>query len=69
MEAEPDPLVPSRKEGPQGLPGALTVMTVTGPIHAERLGMTLPHEHVFLNLMREHRATGLLHDPELMARN
>ena len=30
--------------------------------------MTLPHEHVFLSLMREHRATGLLHDPELMAR-
>lgn len=44
------------------------VMTVTGPIPGEDLGFTLPHEHVFLNMMREHRATGLLHDPELLAR-
>jgi phosphotriesterase-related protein len=45
----------------------MTVMSVQGPIPASDLGFTLPHEHVFLNLMREHRATGLLHDPSLMA--
>lgn len=44
------------------------VMTVNGPIPVEDLGFTLPHEHVLLNMMREHRATGLLHDPELLAR-
>lgn len=68
MDTEPDPRVPTPEEAPPGMTAAVTVMTVTGPIHAEQLGMTLPHEHVFLNLMREHRATGLLHDPELMAR-
>jgi phosphotriesterase-related protein len=45
-----------------------SVMTVTGPVAAESLGFTLPHEHVFLDLMREHRATGLLHDADLMTR-
>lgn len=44
------------------------VMTVTGAVNGRDLGFTLPHEHVFLNLMREHRATGLLHDPRLMER-
>jgi predicted metal-dependent phosphotriesterase family hydrolase len=44
------------------------VMTVTGPVPSAELGLTLAHEHVFLNLMREHRATGLLHDLELMRR-
>lgn len=43
-------------------------MTVTGPKPADVLGFVLPHEHIFLNLMREHRATGLLSDPDLMAR-
>lgn len=46
---------------------ASQVTSVTGPIPASALGFTLPHEHVFINTMREHRATGLLHDPTLMA--
>lgn len=48
--------------------GSAEVMTVKGPVPVRDLGVTLPHEHIFLNLMREHRATGLLHDPELMGR-
>jgi phosphotriesterase-related protein len=42
------------------------VMTVTGPVAASELGVTLPHEHVFINLMREYRGDGLLHDEQLM---
>ncbi len=41
------------------------VMTVTGPVAAEDLGVTLPHEHVFLDLTREYRGDGLLNDPAL----
>jgi len=37
-------------------------MTVLGPVAADRLGITLPHEHVFIDLMREYRGDGLLHD-------
>lgn len=44
------------------------VMTVTGAVASTDLGLCLPHEHVFLNMMREHRATGLLYDDALMAR-
>ncbi len=40
-----------------------TVMTVTGPVPAEDLGVVLPHEHVFVNTMREYRGNGMLHDP------
>jgi predicted metal-dependent phosphotriesterase family hydrolase len=40
-------------------------MTVLGPVAAEALGVTLPHEHVFIDLMREYRGDGLLHDEEL----
>jgi phosphotriesterase-related protein len=46
----------------------MQVMSVTGPKSAEELGVVLPHEHVFANLMREYRGTGLLNDPQL-ARN
>ena len=42
-----------------------TVMTVTGPVAAADLGVTLPHEHVFLDLTREYRGNGLLNDPAL----
>lgn len=42
-----------------------TVMTVTGPAPAEQLGVTLPHEHVYLDLTREYRGEGLLNDPAL----
>jgi phosphotriesterase-related protein len=41
------------------------VMTVTGPVPAEDLGVTLPHEHVFIDLTREYRGNGLLNDPDL----
>ena len=41
------------------------VMTVTGPVAADDLGVTLPHEHVFLDLTREYRGNGLLNDPAL----
>ncbi len=41
------------------------VMTVTGPVAGADLGVTLPHEHVFLDLTREYRGNGLLNDPAL----
>jgi phosphotriesterase-related protein len=43
------------------------VMTVTGPVPADELGVTLPHEHVFLDLTREYRGNGLLNDHDLAA--
>jgi phosphotriesterase-related protein len=43
------------------------VMTVRGPVPADELGVTLPHEHVFLDLTREYRGDGLLNDPDLAA--
>ena len=42
------------------------IHTVTGPVDAESLGITLPHEHLFINLMREYRGDGLLNDPDLV---
>ncbi len=45
-----------------------TVMTVLGPVDAADLGVTLPHEHVFLDLVREYRGDGLLNDPVLAVR-
>ena len=44
-----------------------SVMTVLGPVDAGELGVTLPHEHVFLDLTREYRGDGLLNDPVLAA--
>jgi len=43
-------------------------MTVLGPVAADDLGLTLPHEHVFINQVREYRGTGLLNDPALAVR-
>jgi predicted metal-dependent phosphotriesterase family hydrolase len=40
-------------------------MTVLGPVPVDDLGVTLPHEHVFLDLSREYRGDGLLNDPVL----
>lgn len=40
-------------------------MTVRGPVPAEELGVTLPHEHVFCDLTREYRGDGLLNDETL----
>ena len=45
--------------------GRDTVMTVGGEITADRLGVTLPHEHVFADLLREYRGSGILNDEEL----
>lgn len=43
-------------------------MTVLGPVDAAELGVVLPHEHVFIDLMREYRGDGLLHDEALAVR-
>ena len=42
-----------------------SVMTVRGPVPGDDLGVTLPHEHVFVDLTREYRGDGLLNDPGL----
>jgi len=41
------------------------VMTVLGEVAPEDLGVTLPHEHVFIDLVREYRGDGLLNDSAL----
>ncbi|MER6170737.1 hypothetical protein [Streptosporangium sp. NPDC001681] len=41
-------------------------MTVTGAVEGSQLGTTLMHEHVFINLLREYRGTGLIQDLPLM---
>ena len=45
----------------------VTVTTVLGPIDPAELGLTLPHEHIFIDLVREYRGNGLLNDPTLAA--
>ena len=40
-------------------------MTVTGPVDSGDLGIVLPHEHVFIDLVREYRGSGLLNDEHL----
>lgn len=42
------------------------VTTARGPIPADQLGVTLMHEHIFINEMLEERPVGLLNDYELM---
>jgi predicted metal-dependent phosphotriesterase family hydrolase len=44
------------------------VMTVRGPVDAAELGITLPHEHVYLNLMLEYKKEGVLNDEPLAIR-
>ena len=41
------------------------LMTVRGPVVPEDIGVTLMHEHLFINLMREYRGDGLLSDDGL----
>jgi predicted metal-dependent phosphotriesterase family hydrolase len=50
-----------------GLPhnDGMDIMTVTGPVEPDELGVVLPHEHVFIDLVREYRGSGLLNDEEL----
>ena len=33
-----------------------------GPVAPGSLGITMPHEHTFLDVMREYRGDGLVHD-------
>jgi predicted metal-dependent phosphotriesterase family hydrolase len=46
----------------------MQIMSVTGPVDPDDLGVVLPHEHVFANLTREYRGTGLLNDEHLARR-
>jgi phosphotriesterase-related protein len=43
------------------------VQSVLGPVAAGDLGITMPHEHTFLDVMREYRGDGLVADPEMIA--
>ena len=43
-----------------------TVETVTGPVAVDQLGVVMPHEHTFIDLLREYRGDGLINDPELV---
>ena len=46
----------------------MDIMTVSGPIPPDRLGLTLPHEHLFLNLFRITRVRDQrLNDESLIA--
>ena len=48
---------------------ATELMTVTGPVSSDQLGFTLPHEHLFLDLMRDNwSGDNFLNDPELAYR-
>src|SRR5690348_4172598 len=51
--------------GPGAHNGDMEVMSVTGPVPAGQLGIVLPHEHVFIDLVREYRGSGLLNDEHL----
>lgn len=44
----------------------MMVNTARGSVDASSLGRTLPHEHIYLNLLSDFRGTGLLNDPQLM---
>jgi phosphotriesterase-related protein len=43
-----------------------SLQSVTGPVAADALGVTMPHEHTFIDLLREYRGDGLINDPELV---
>jgi predicted metal-dependent phosphotriesterase family hydrolase len=45
---------------------AVDIMTVTGQIRPAELGLTLPHEHLFSDLLIEYRSAGALNDEELV---
>jgi predicted metal-dependent phosphotriesterase family hydrolase len=40
--------------------------SVTGPVRPDALGVTMPHEHTFLDVMREYRGDGLVRDAALI---
>jgi predicted metal-dependent phosphotriesterase family hydrolase len=43
-----------------------TLQSVTGPVAVDDLGVVMPHEHTFIDLLREYRGDGLINDPELV---
>ncbi len=43
------------------------IQSVNGPIAIDRLGVAMPHEHTFIDLLREYRGNGLINDPELVS--
>jgi phosphotriesterase-related protein len=43
------------------------IQSVNGPIPVDRLGVTMPHEHTFIDLLKEYRADGLVNDPHLVS--
>lgn len=45
----------------------MDVMTVLGPVSPASLGLTLPHEHLVCDTVREYRGFGLLNDHALAA--
>lgn len=42
------------------------LQSATGPVSVADLGVTMPHEHTFLDVMREYRGDGLVHDEDLV---
>jgi predicted metal-dependent phosphotriesterase family hydrolase len=47
--------------------GSASVMTVTGPVATGDLGMTLPHEHLLIDLTRQIMVGGCINDVALAA--
>jgi predicted metal-dependent phosphotriesterase family hydrolase len=45
----------------------MEVVTATGTLPADRIGKTLTHEHLFINLIPEFRGVGLVNDAALLA--
>src|SRR5688500_9227067 len=43
-----------------------SVWTALGPVDQADLGLVLPHEHLFINMLRERRGDGLVNDPALV---
>jgi predicted metal-dependent phosphotriesterase family hydrolase len=43
-----------------------SVQSVIGPIAVGDLGVVMPHEHTFIDLLREYRGDGLINDPDLV---
>src|SRR5207248_566366 len=56
---------PRRHRG-RAMSGLPEVMTVTGPIPATELGITLPHEHLLIDLTRQIIIGGRINDLELL---
>ena len=44
------------------------LQTITGPVHAEELGLILPHEHLFTDLRGPDTPGYAVGDPETVAR-